>query len=166
MVLISKPAEYQSFRIAIDHESTRTLAHDANGVPWRPGKRRDRKRMIAILRAPVRVRLIVRSGKSRQPITNFFQRIVLKRRWLTFITMCAAFAVFGAGSVNLFNMFRANFNLIADYGFMALADGAAQQFGELLVNLLLAMVAYIVFKACEYRLVHQLTDIHSEDDIP
>ena len=104
------------------------------------------------------------SGKSRQPITNFFQRVVLKRRWLTFLTMCLCFAVFGAGSVNLFNMFRANFNLIADYGVMALADGAAQQFGELMVNLLLAMVAYIIFKACEYSLVHRLTGDHSDDN--
>jgi hypothetical protein len=122
--------------------------------------------MIAILKTPVQARPIVRSKKSRQPITSFFQRVVLKRKWLTFVIMCLCFAVFGAGSVNLFNMFRANFNLIADYGVMALADGAAQQFGELLVTLLLAMMAYIIFKACEYRLVHQLTDIHSEDDVP
>jgi hypothetical protein len=104
--------------------------------------------------------------KSRQPITNLFKRVVLTRRWLTFVTMCVAFAVFGAGSVNLFNMFRANFNFIADYGLMALADGAAQQFGELLATLLLAMLAYIIFKTCEYRLVHQLTDVHSDDDVP
>ncbi|HVY08152.1 MAG TPA: hypothetical protein VHB46_19410 [Burkholderiales bacterium] len=107
----------------------------------------------------------MRSG-PRQPVTRFFKRVVLTRRWLTFVTMCVAFAVFGASSVNLFTMFRANVTLIADYGFMALADGAAQQFVELVVTLVLAMLAYVVFKACEYRLVHQLTDVHSEDDIP
>ena len=109
---------------------------------------------------------LVRSEKSRQLVTNFFKRVVLTRRWLTFVTMCVSFAAFGASTVNLFNMFRANVRLIADYGFMALADGAARQFVELLLTLVAGMVAYIIFKACEYRLVHLLTDIHSEDDVP
>lgn len=109
---------------------------------------------------------LVRSAKSRQPVTNLFKRVVLTRRWLTFITMCVSFAVFGASTVNLFNMFRANVRLIADYGLMALADGAAQQFVELLLTLVAGMFAYIIFKACEYRLVHLLTDVHSEDDVP
>ena len=108
----------------------------------------------------------MRSGKSSQPVTGLFKRVVLTRRWLTFLTMCVAFAVFGASTVNLFNMFRANVGLIADYGLMALADGAARQFVELLITLVLGMLAYIIFKTCEYRLVHQLTDIHSEDDVP
>lgn len=108
----------------------------------------------------------MRSGTSRQPVTDFFKRVVLTRRWLTFLTMCVAFAIFGASTINLFNMFRANVGLIADYGFMALADGAAQQFLELAITLVLGMLAYIVFKACEYRLAHQLTDVHSEDDVP
>ena len=108
----------------------------------------------------------VRNGNSKQPMTDLFKRMVLTRRWLTFATMCLSFAMFGASTVNLFNMFRANVRLIADYGFMALADGAAQQFAELLLTLLLGMLAYIVFKSCEYRLVHQLTDVHSEDDVP
>ena len=108
----------------------------------------------------------MRNKTSRQPITNFFKRVVLTRRWLTFVTMCVAFAVFGASTINLFNMFRANIGLIANYGLMALADGAARQFVELAFTLLLGMLAYIVFKACEYRLVHQLTDVHSEDDVP
>jgi hypothetical protein len=30
----------------------------------------------------------------------------------------------------------------------------------------MATLAYIVFKACECRLVNQLTDFHSEDDVP
>ena len=98
-------------------------------------------------------------------MTDLFKRVVLARRWLTFVTMCLSFAVFGASTVNLFNLFRANVGLIADNGFMALADGAAQQFVELLLTLLLSMLAYIVFKACEYRLVHLLTDICSEDDV-
>jgi hypothetical protein len=80
--------------------------------------------------------------------------------------MCLSFAVFGASTVNLFDMFRANVGLIADYGFMALADGASRQFVELLLTLLLGKLAYIVFKSCEYRLVHQLTDAHAGEDVP
>jgi hypothetical protein len=99
-------------------------------------------------------------------VTDFFKRVVLARRWLTFVTMCLSFAVFGASTVNLFTMFRANVSVIASNGFMALADGAAQQFAELLLTLVLSMLAYIVFKACEYRLVHSLSDTHSKDDVP
>jgi hypothetical protein len=56
--------------------------------------------------------------------------------------------------------------VIASNGFMALADGAAQQFAELLSTLVLSMLAYVVFKACEYRLVHSLSDTHSKGDVP
>ena len=106
------------------------------------------------------------SGKSHRPLTDLFKRVVLARRWLTFVVMCLSFAVFGVGTVNLFNVFRANVDLIASNGFMALADGAAQQFVELLLTLMLCMLAYIVFKTCEYRLVHLLSDTHSEEDVP
>lgn len=99
-------------------------------------------------------------------MTDLFRRVVLSRRWLTFLVMCLSFATFGVGTVNLFNVFRANVDLIASFGVMALADGAAQQLVELLLMLMLSMLAYIVFKACEYRLVHQLSDLHQEQDVP
>ena len=97
-------------------------------------------------------------------MTALFRRVVLARWWLTFIVLCLSFAVFGAGTVNLFNMFGANLSLIADNGVMALADGAAQQFVELLLTLLFSMLAYVVFKACEHQLVHGLTDHPSKED--
>lgn len=99
-------------------------------------------------------------------MTDLFKRVVLTRRWLTFVVMCVSFAVFGVGTVNLFNVFRANVDLIASFGVMALVDGAAQQLVELLLMLMLSMLAYVVFKACEYRLVHQLSDTHTEEDVP
>jgi hypothetical protein len=85
-----------------------------------------------------------------------FHRTVLARRWLSFVVLCLSFAVFGASTLNLFIVLRANLGLIADHGLMALADGAAQQLLELLLTLALGMSAYIVFKACEYRLVQGL----------
>jgi hypothetical protein len=54
--------------------------------------------------------------------------------------------------------------VIARHGWRALMDGAARQFVELLVTGYLSMAAYIVFKACEYRLAHELSDpAHSHD---
>ena len=72
--------------------------------------------------------------------------------------MGLAFFVFGAGTVNIFMLFKANAALIASYGWQALMDGAARQFAELIITGYLSMAAYIVFKACEYRLVRDLAE--------
>jgi hypothetical protein len=93
-------------------------------------------------------------------LVRTFQRVVLARRWLCFVVLCLSFLAFGIGTLNLIGMFRLNLNLIAEHGGMALADGAAQQFFELLLTLLGSMAAYIVFKACEHSLVHGLTHGH------
>jgi hypothetical protein len=90
-------------------------------------------------------------------LSRAFQRVVLARRWLTFVVLCLSFLFFGAGSLNLFNMFRLNLGLIADHGLMALTDGAAQQLVELTVTLAASMAAYVIFKACEHSLVRGLT---------
>jgi len=94
-------------------------------------------------------------------LVRAFRRAVLARRWLCFIVMCLSFLLFGIGTLNLINMFRLNIVLIAENGGMALADGAAQQLLELVLTLLVSMVAYVVFKACEHALVHGLT--HPEE---
>jgi hypothetical protein len=47
---------------------------------------------------------------------------------------------------------------------MALGDGAAQQLIELLVTAYLSMLAYVLFKACEHRLVHWLADFEGEKE--
>ena len=91
-------------------------------------------------------------------MTRWFQRIVLSRRWLTFIVMGLAFFVFGVGPVNLFMLFRENADYISRYGWEALMDGAARQLVELLVTGYLSIGAYLVFDACKYKLVHDLTD--------
>jgi len=91
-------------------------------------------------------------------VKRWFHRTVLSRRWLTFIVMGLAFFLFGAGTVNLFMLFRENADYISRYGWEALMDGAARQLVELLVTGYVSMVAYIVFKACEYKLVHDVVD--------
>jgi hypothetical protein len=89
-------------------------------------------------------------------LKRWFHRIVLSRRWLTFLVMGLSFFVFGAGTYNLFMLFSANVTLISQYGWQALMDGAARQLVELLVTGYLSMAAYVVFKACEYRLTQDL----------
>jgi hypothetical protein len=91
-------------------------------------------------------------------VNRWFQRVVLGRRWLCFVVLGLSFFAFGAGTFNLFLLLRANTALIVDHGWQALADGAAQQFVELVVTGVLSVAAWVVFKACEHRLVHWLSD--------
>ena len=91
-------------------------------------------------------------------LKRWFHRTVLSRRWLTFLVMGLSFFVFGAGTVNIFMLFKANASLIAGHGWQALMDGAARQFAELVITGYLSMAAYIVFKACEYRLTRDLAE--------
>jgi hypothetical protein len=88
----------------------------------------------------------------------WLQRVLFARSWLTFIVLVVSFLVFGAGTYNLFLVLKANLDLIAEHGTQALADGAAQQLLELMATAALSMAAYVLFKACEYRLVHRLCD--------
>jgi hypothetical protein len=90
-------------------------------------------------------------------------RWILARRWRAFLAMGLSFFVFGACSLNLFFLFKANAALLLDYGWMALADGGAAQLLELLVTGYVSMVAYLLFKACEYSLVHSLVDDKNDD---
>ena len=89
---------------------------------------------------------------------RWFHRTVLSRPWLTFLVMGLAFFAFGLGTYNLVMLFSANAALIATYGWQALMDGGARQLIELLVSGYLSMAAYVLFKACEYRLAHALAD--------
>ena len=89
---------------------------------------------------------------------RWFHRTILSRRWLTFVVMGLAFFAFGAGTFNIFMLFSANAAVISRYGWQALMDGAAVQFVELVVTGYLSMAAYVVFKACEYRLTRDVTD--------
>jgi hypothetical protein len=96
-------------------------------------------------------------------LKHWFRRTVLSRSWLTFLVMGLAFFVFGVGTYNIFMLLNANIDLIANYGWMALTDGAARQFVELIVSGYLSMAAYVVFKTCEYRLAHDLADAGNKE---
>jgi hypothetical protein len=91
-------------------------------------------------------------------LRRWLHRALFSRRWLTFIVLCLSFFVFGAGTLNLFFLLKANTALVLDHGWQALMDGAAMQFGELMLTGAVSMAAYLLFKACEHRLVHWLVD--------
>lgn len=88
----------------------------------------------------------------------WFQRVVLARRWLAFIVMGLSFLVFGAGTLNLFYVAHANATFLLEHGWLALMEGGALQLLEIVATALLSMAAYVVFKACEQRLVRWLAD--------
>jgi hypothetical protein len=93
----------------------------------------------------------------------WLDRVVFSRAWLAFILLVLSFLAFGAGTYNLFLLFKANLELIAEHGMQALADGAAQQFVELTITAALSMAAYVVFKASEYRLVRWLCNVKKDE---
>jgi hypothetical protein len=94
---------------------------------------------------------------------SWLERVVFRRAWLTFVVLVVAFLVFGAGTYNLFLLLKANLELIAAHGWQALADGAAQQFVELMFSAAFSMAAYVLFKACEHRLVQRLCHSNKVD---
>ena len=89
---------------------------------------------------------------------TWLDRVVFARAWLTFVVLVLSFLAFGAGTYSLFIVLKANLELIGEHGTRALGDGAAQQFLELMFTAALSMAAYVLFKACEHRLVHRLCE--------
>lgn len=88
----------------------------------------------------------------------WFQRNVLGRRWAAFLMLGLAFFGFGAGTLNLFFLLRANARLLADHGWQAVMDGGLSQLVGLLLSGYASMACYLVFKACEYSLVRHLAE--------
>jgi hypothetical protein len=99
-------------------------------------------------------------------LKRWFHRVVLSRRWLTFLVMGLAFFVFGAGTYNLVMLLKTNLALISAYGWQALMDGAARQLVELVVTGYLSLAAYVVFKTCEHRLTHELSESNAPHRVP
>ena len=87
---------------------------------------------------------------------RLFHRVVLSRRWLTFVVLGLSFFLFGAGTLNLGLLFMANAHFLAAQGWRAVMDGALSQLAELIVTGYLSMAAYVVFKTCEHHHSHWL----------
>jgi hypothetical protein len=93
-------------------------------------------------------------------MNTFFQRTVLSRLWATFIAMGLGLLVFGACTVNLGLLLMANVELLRNYGWQAVMDGALGQLVELGLTGYAGLVAYVVFKSCEHRLTDWLGHGH------
>ncbi len=91
---------------------------------------------------------------------GWFQRVVLRRPGLVFVLLVASFLAFGCGTLNLFFLLQANIELIVNHGWQAVMEGALTQLAEIIFTGSASMAAYVLFKACENRLVHWL--IHKE----
>ena len=91
-------------------------------------------------------------------LKRWFHRVVLARLWATYLCLGISFFLFGAGTLNIVCRLRANTDLLWTHGWQAVMDGGLQQLAELLLTGYLAMAAYIIFKACEYRLVNWLKE--------
>jgi hypothetical protein len=76
--------------------------------------------------------------------------------WLSFLVMGLAAGGLALCTVNLFDLFRANFRLILDYGAMAAFDGGIVQLLELAGWGYLALAFYVVFKGCLDGLLHHI----------
>lgn len=87
---------------------------------------------------------------------RWFRRVVLSRPWLAFIVMGLAFIAFGAGTLNLVYLARANVALLLEHGWQAVMDGAGQQLVELIATGYASMAAYLLFKSCEHALVDRI----------
>ena len=99
-------------------------------------------------------------------LRRLFHRWILSRRWLTFIVLGLAFFVFGAGTLNIVYLLKANGTLLLDYGWQAVMDGGLRQLAELLLTGYASMAAYVVFKTCEHHLSHWLAEAPPEPASP
>jgi hypothetical protein len=77
-----------------------------------------------------------------------------------FYRLGVEFFAFGFGTLNLFYILNANIRLLAEHGWQAVMDGGALQLVEMMFAGYASLAAYVVFKACEYRLAHWLTEEH------
>jgi len=75
---------------------------------------------------------------------------------LSFFVMGLAVGGFALCSFNLFELFHANFQLIATYGAMAAFDGGLLQFLQLVAWGYIALAFYVVFKGCLDGLLHRI----------
>ena len=75
---------------------------------------------------------------------------------LTFLFMGAVAGGFAVCTYDLFEIFSANYKLIATYGLMAIWDGGLLQFVELLFWGYAGIACCIVFKGCLDGLTHRV----------
>jgi hypothetical protein len=82
---------------------------------------------------------------------------LLDIHWSITFFLMGVFATAAAwGSFEIFHLLQANLTYIASYGLMALMEGAAIQLLQLIGWGYASLLSYVLFKACEHRLVDAL----------
>ena len=77
---------------------------------------------------------------------QFMMKVLFKHEWITFIWMGVFFVAFGVSSLNLFMLFKANFDLYLEHGAMVIDDGALRQLLELIAYGYLSLLFYLLFQ--------------------
>ncbi|MBV8603755.1 MAG: hypothetical protein JO224_03645 [Pelomonas sp.] len=95
--------------------------------------------------------------KISERLHSLFFRLVLRRAWTAFLVGGLAFLASAAGTINFVYILKANLALVLDYGWQALNDGVARQLVEMLFVGYASLAGFLVFKACEHRLVRGLS---------
>ncbi len=90
------------------------------------------------------------------PLLRLLNRLFHGPAWLNFLSMGLAAGGFALCSVNLLELFQANFELIRNHGAMAALDGGLVQLLQLAGWGYLALGFYVVFKGCVDGLLHRI----------
>ena len=87
---------------------------------------------------------------------NFIRKVVTFH-WLVTLVLMGVFGLtFGLSSANLFHLLTENLRFIAEHGAMAVMEGALGQLFWLIFYGYLAVVAYVLLKACEHALMDRI----------
>jgi hypothetical protein len=87
---------------------------------------------------------------------EFIMRVLTFHWAVTLVLMGVFGLVFGLSSFNLFHLINANLSFIAAHGLMALMEGALEQLFWLVFFGYLAVIAYVLIKACERALMERI----------
>lgn len=97
-------------------------------------------------------------------LRSLLHRLVLRRVSTCFVFCGLAFLASAVGTVNFVYLLKANVGLVIDYGSQALGDGAAEQIFKLVCTGYASLACFLLFKACEHRLVDLLIKQPTHDD--
>jgi hypothetical protein len=85
------------------------------------------------------------------------------QRWhiiTLFLGLGVSAVLFAWTTFNLFGVAVANFNLIKQYGAMALFDGGFKQFAQICLDGFVSLLLFLMFKGCETEIVKRWRDLH------
>jgi hypothetical protein len=97
------------------------------------------------------------------------KRWIILQTWpvaALFLGLCVSAALFAWVTLNLLDVALANIRFIKLYGTMALLDGGLLQLMEILVEAIVSLLLFLVFKGCETEVVSRWRGLHKPDAAP